>query len=138
MIENILASHGCKYMYTEKRDLFDEIEKWVRNNEAQRVEIRYLVEEGLAGAEVCTLSGRSILAHEEIYMLAGLKYHINVDIESELSRLTDGSITTKEDAYDDDSDWFYFTENDDFDEVFNQIMEQGYYYDRESVEIPIL
>ena len=90
-----------------------------------------MVVENMATNICCYKTGESIFPNEEYYVLAGEYYCEKIDIDKEIQDVIDGEYKTAQELYSDDDDFYYWTENYDEESVVQEIIEQGYYYDKQ-------
>ena len=90
-----------------------------------------MVVENMATNICCYKTGEPIFPNEGYYVLAGEYYCEKIDIDKEIQDVTDGEYKTAQELYSDDDYFYYWTKNYDEESVVQEIIEQGYYYDKQ-------
>lgn len=83
----------------------------------------------------CYKTNTPIFPNEGYYVLDGKCYCENVDINKEIQDVTNGEYKTADELYRDNDDFYYWTENYDEQTVVQEIIEQGFYYDKKGLKI---
>ena len=84
---------------------------------------------------LCPETNLPIFANDEAYMLDTEWYHNDVYINDVIFEKTGGIYRTLEDLYEDSSDYFYWSTYHDENEIFESIINQGYFYDKNGNKI---
>lgn len=93
--------------------------------------------DGIASNIICFETQVLIPSYGDMYVLNGEYYSVEVDIDSLIQEVTEGRYRTSEELYDNNSDYFYFTQNYDVSTVLQEIIDQGYYYNHKSEKIQL-
>lgn len=78
--------------------------------------------------KICTETGNLITANEGYYLLDGMVYSEEVDIDTVIKHVIGGEYSTKEELYEDGSDYYYWTTQENEEGILENILYHKEYY----------
>lgn len=128
MNDYMCANCGGGFRFSEIISIEDDTDVCIYCRGYDRIKL--LVQNGEISNLYCDHTQHLIQPSEGMYILAGNHYSEKTDIDKLIEEVSDGKFKTKEAAYEDGDDWYYWTENYDEEEVISIILNEGEYVDK--------